>query len=74
MFEHVLSAMIFLPVVVGLALMLVSRMSQLVLPFAPKWIVDDVLGKGRSDLLVPIALATAGATGVQGVVPGDGQG
>src|SRR5688572_28434511 len=41
---------------IGLVLMLVSRMSQLVLPFAPKWIVDEVLGKGRSDLLMPIAL------------------
>jgi len=47
---------------IGLALMLVSRVSQLVLPFTPKWIVDEVLGKGRTDLLVPIALAGAAAT------------
>src|SRR5688572_23189611 len=45
----------------GLALMLVSRLSQLVLPLAPKWIVDEVLNKGRADLLVPIALAAPGA-------------
>jgi subfamily B ATP-binding cassette protein MsbA len=47
---------------IGLALMLVSRLSQLVLPFAPKYIVDEVLSKGRTDLLVPIALGAAGAT------------
>jgi ABC-type multidrug transport system fused ATPase/permease subunit len=47
---------------IGLALMLVSRVSQLVLPLTSKWIVDEVLAKGRSDLLVPIALAAAAAT------------
>jgi subfamily B ATP-binding cassette protein MsbA len=52
---------------IGLVLMLVSRLSQLVLPLAPKWIVDEVLNKGRSELLMPIALATAGATLVTAV-------
>jgi len=52
---------------IGLALMLVSRLSQLVLPLTSKWIVDEVLGKGRSELLVPIALAAAGATLVTAV-------
>jgi len=52
---------------IGLLLMLVSRLSQLVLPFAPKYIVDEVLNKGRTDLLVPIALAAAGATLVTAV-------
>src|SRR5262245_57413448 len=52
---------------IGLVLMLVSRVSQLVLPFAPKYIVDEVLAKGRSDLLVPIALLAAGATLVTAV-------
>src|SRR6187549_618126 len=52
---------------IGLVLMLVSRMSQLVLPFAPKYIVDEVLNKGRTDLLVPIALGAAGATLVTAV-------
>jgi ABC-type multidrug transport system fused ATPase/permease subunit len=51
----------------GLALMLVSRVSQLVLPASSKWIIDEVLTKGRSDLLVPIALAAAGATLVTAV-------
>jgi len=52
---------------IGLSLMLVSRVSQLVLPASSKWIIDEVLTKGRSELLVPIALATAGATLVQAV-------
>src|SRR5215510_10893790 len=52
---------------IGLVLMLVSRVSQLVLPFAPKWIVDEVLNKGRTELLMPIALAAAGATIVTAV-------
>src|SRR4029079_11885256 len=51
----------------GLALMLVSRVSQLVLPLTSKWIVDEVLAKGRSELLVPIALAAAAATLVTAV-------
>src|SRR5512139_4066043 len=52
---------------IGLVLMLVSRVSQLVLPFAPKYIVDEVLNKGRSDLLIPIALGAAAATLVNAV-------
>jgi subfamily B ATP-binding cassette protein MsbA len=52
---------------IGLVLMLVSRVSQLVLPFAPKYIVDEVIAKGRSDLLVPIALIGAASTLVTAV-------
>jgi ABC-type multidrug transport system fused ATPase/permease subunit len=51
----------------GLMLMLVSRVSQLILPASSKWIIDEVLTKGRADLLVPIALAAAGATIVTAV-------
>jgi ABC-type multidrug transport system fused ATPase/permease subunit len=51
----------------GLALMLVSRLSQLVLPASSKWIIDEVLSKGRAELLVPIALAAAAATVVTAV-------
>lgn len=50
---------------IGLALMLVSRVSGLVLPASSKYLIDDVLGKGRADLLMPIALATAAAVLVQ---------
>ena len=49
----------------GLVLMLVGRMSGLVLPASSKWLIDDVLGRGRTDLLLPIALAAGAATLVQ---------
>jgi subfamily B ATP-binding cassette protein MsbA len=52
---------------IGLALMLVGRVSGLVLPASSKWLIDDVIGNGRTDLLVPIALAAGGATIVQAI-------
>jgi subfamily B ATP-binding cassette protein MsbA len=51
----------------GLALMLVNRISGLVLPATSKWLIDDVIGKGRADLLMPLALAAGAATVVQAV-------
>jgi len=51
----------------GLALMLVSRVAGLVLPASSKWLIDEVIGKSRTDLLMPIALATGAATLVQAV-------
>ncbi|HQZ18060.1 MAG TPA: ABC transporter ATP-binding protein, partial [Vicinamibacteria bacterium] len=51
----------------GLALMLVSRVAGLVLPASSKWLIDEVIGKNRTDLLMPIALATGAATFVQAV-------
>lgn len=50
---------------VGLVLMLVSRLSGVVLPALSKYVIDDVFGKGRTDLLPPIALAAGAATVVQ---------
>jgi ABC-type multidrug transport system fused ATPase/permease subunit len=52
---------------IGLLLMLVSRLAGLVLPASSKWVIDDVLGQQRTDLLVPIALAVGAATFVQAV-------
>jgi subfamily B ATP-binding cassette protein MsbA len=49
----------------GLGLMLVNRVVGLVLPATSKFLVDDVIGKGRADLLPTLALAAAGATMVQ---------
>jgi len=51
----------------GLVLMLVSRLAGLVLPASSKWLIDEVVGKGRADLLLPLALAAGVATGVQAV-------
>ncbi|QQR72628.1 MAG: ABC transporter ATP-binding protein [Holophagales bacterium] len=46
----------------GLLLLLVGRLAGLVLPGSSKLLIDEVIGKGRSDLLVPIALAAGAAT------------
>jgi subfamily B ATP-binding cassette protein MsbA len=51
----------------GLALMLASRLAGLVLPASSKWLIDDVLGNNRPELLMPIALAAGAATIVQAV-------
>ena len=51
----------------GLVLMLVSRLAGMVLPASPKFLIDDVIGKGRTDLLLPIALAAGVATVFQAV-------
>jgi ABC-type multidrug transport system fused ATPase/permease subunit len=51
----------------GLALMLVNRLAGLVLPASSKYLIDDIAGKGRADLLMPLALAAGAATFVQAV-------
>ena len=51
----------------GLFLMLVSRLAGMVLPATSKFLVDDVIGKRRADLLVPLALAAGGATLLQAI-------
>jgi ABC-type multidrug transport system fused ATPase/permease subunit len=51
----------------GLVLMLVSRLAGLVLPASSKWLIDEVVGKNRTELLMPIALAAGAATLVQAV-------
>jgi subfamily B ATP-binding cassette protein MsbA len=45
----------------GLALMLVSRMAGLVLPASSKYLIDEVIGNSRPDLLMPLALLTGTA-------------
>ena len=52
---------------IGLALMLVNRLSGLVLPASSKFLIDDVIGKGRSGLLVPLAIAAGAASLIQAV-------
>lgn len=50
---------------VGLGVMLVSRLAGLVLPASSKVLIDEVVGKGRSELLLPLALGAGAATLVQ---------
>jgi subfamily B ATP-binding cassette protein MsbA len=51
----------------GLVLMAINRVSGLVLPASTKFLVDDVVGKKRYELLTPLVLAVLGATLVQGI-------
>ncbi len=51
----------------GLLLIVVSRVAGLVLPASTKYLVDDVIGKQRTELLTPIFLAVLGATAIQAV-------
>src|SRR5580765_5204586 len=46
----------------GLALMVVNRLSGLVLPTTSKYLMDDVIGKGHWELLPRLALAAGAAT------------
>ena len=52
---------------IGLTLMLISRLAGIVLPALSKYVIDDVIGKGRHELLLPIALAAGAATIVQAI-------
>jgi len=49
----------------GLLLMMISRVAALVLPASSKYLVDEVIGKGRHQLLPMLALAAGIATLVQ---------
>jgi subfamily B ATP-binding cassette protein MsbA len=47
--------------------MLVNRLAGFVLPYSSKILIDNVLRDHRGDLLMPLALAAAGATLIQAV-------
>jgi ABC-type multidrug transport system fused ATPase/permease subunit len=50
---------------IGLALMFVGRIVGFVLPYSSKILIDEVIGKGRAELITPLALAAIAATLVQ---------
>ena len=50
----------------GLALIVVNRLTGLVLPGASKYLIDDVIGAGDTALLGPLLLAVCAAVLVQG--------
>ncbi|MCY4000483.1 MAG: ABC transporter ATP-binding protein [Bacteroidetes bacterium] len=52
---------------IGFVLMIISRTSGFVLPGTSKWLIDEVIGNDRMDLLVPLALTAIGATIVQAI-------
>ncbi|MEE8252070.1 MAG: ABC transporter ATP-binding protein, partial [Gemmatimonadales bacterium] len=51
----------------GLGLMLISRLSGLVLPATSKFLIDEVIGNRRAELLGTLALAVGIATVVQAI-------
>jgi subfamily B ATP-binding cassette protein MsbA len=50
----------------GGVLMIVNRLAGMVMPGSSKWLIDEVVGNQRAELLVPIAAAVGGAALVQG--------
>ena len=51
----------------GAVLMIVNQAMGLVLPASTKYLIDEVIVKGRTDLLWKIALAAGGATLIQAI-------
>jgi subfamily B ATP-binding cassette protein MsbA len=49
----------------GAVIMIVNRLAGLVLPGSSKFLIDDVVGQGKAELLIPLAAAVGGATLVQ---------
>ncbi|MCC6152915.1 MAG: ABC transporter ATP-binding protein [Candidatus Hydrogenedentes bacterium] len=47
--------------------MLINRTSGFVLPVSTKFVIDEIIGKQRSELLVPIAVAAGVATLIQAI-------
>ncbi len=51
----------------GMLLMIVNRLVGMVLPWSLKFLIDGVITKHRSDLLLPLACAAGGATLIQAI-------
>jgi subfamily B ATP-binding cassette protein MsbA len=51
----------------GLAIMVVNRLAGLVIPATPKFLIDDVIGNNRPELLTLLVLAAAGAAIIQAI-------
>jgi ABC-type multidrug transport system fused ATPase/permease subunit len=52
--------------IAGFFLMIINRVAGMVLPASTKFVIDDVIGKRQTELLVPIVLAVVAATLIQG--------
>jgi subfamily B ATP-binding cassette protein MsbA len=51
----------------GLAVLFINRLAGFVIPFMPRYLLDEVLGKGRRELLPTLVAAAAGATILQAI-------
>ena len=52
---------------IGLILVFINRAASLVMPRSTKYLIDDVVGKHRQDLLMPIIAAVGGAVVIQAI-------
>ncbi|MXV96264.1 MAG: ABC transporter ATP-binding protein [Gemmatimonadetes bacterium] len=50
----------------GLVVMVVGRVAGMAIPASSKFLIDDVLGEGRTELLLPLAIGVAVAALLQG--------
>ena len=50
----------------GLVVMTIGRVAGMAIPASSKFLIDDVLGRGRADLLIPLAIGVAVAALLQG--------
>lgn len=50
----------------GLAVMAIGRGAGMAIPMSAKFLIDDVLGDGRSDVLLPLAIGVGVAALLQG--------
>ncbi|MBI3209311.1 MAG: ABC transporter ATP-binding protein [Candidatus Solibacter usitatus] len=51
----------------GLGLIIISRVAGLVLPSSTKYLIDDVIGKRQTEMLIPLFAAVLAATTVQAI-------
>ena len=51
----------------GLAILILNRLASMVLPGTTKWLLDDVVGKGRREMLPILLGIAAGATLIQAI-------
>jgi ABC-type multidrug transport system fused ATPase/permease subunit len=51
----------------GLILIAIKTVSSFVLPASTRYLIDNVINKHQSSLLVPLTLAVVGATAIQGI-------
>ena len=52
---------------IGLVIMVINRLAGLVIPATPKFLIDDVIGNNRPELLTVLVLAAAGAAVIQAI-------
>src|SRR6185369_10293385 len=51
----------------GFGILFINRLAGFVIPFMPRYLLDEVLGKGQRQLLPVLVAAAAGATVLQAV-------